>query len=107
MSLTIQLPTMIYPGGLQDLPQLSEQYVADLEARFHRLTEAARHLRYLRDPARAGDVRRRNRRRMRFMLPPLEDALPAAYRTAFWAAYNEDQVEDPTPLIPHFVFYAG
>lgn len=106
----IETPTMIYPGGLQDLPLLSDQYVASLEARYPRLGEAARHLRYLRDPAHAGDIRRRNRRRMRVMLPPLEEALPAAYRTAFWAAYNEDNVEeeDPVPLtlVSHYIFYA-
>lgn len=93
MSLIIQTPSSFsYPGGLQDLPLLSDQYVTSLEARFPRLQEAARHLRYLRDPARVGDVRRRNRRRMRVMLPPLEEALPSAYRTAFWAAYHEDKV---------------
>lgn len=91
---------MVYPGGFQDLPLLSDQYVADLEARYPRLSEAARHLRYLRDPTRASDVRRRNRRRMRLMLPPLEEALPAAYRSAFWAAYHEDT--DPDPLVSHF-----
>lgn len=111
MSLTIQTPSsfsppMVYPGGLQDLPLLSDLYVTSLEARFPRFQEAARHLRYLRNPAHAGDVRRRNRRRMRVMLPPLEEALPAAYRAAFWAAYNEDNVEDmdPTPLS---LFYMG
>jgi hypothetical protein len=102
---------MIHPGGLQDLPLLSDQYVASLEARFPRLQEASRHLRYLRNPAHVGDIRRRNRRRMRVMLPPLEEALPAAYRTAFWAAYNENNVEDEDPapltLVPHYVFYAG
>ncbi len=122
MSLTIQIPRedssplvvtpiMIYPGGLQDLPLLADQYVAILEARYPRLAEAGRHLRYLHNPAHTGDVRRRNRRRMRVMLPPLEEALPAAYRTAFWAAYHEDQVEDTDPapltLVPHNVFYAG
>lgn len=80
------LTIMVYPGGLQDLPLLSEEYIADLEARYPRLADAARQLRYLRDPAHAADIQRRNRRRMRFMLAPLEEVYPAAYRAAFRAA---------------------
>jgi hypothetical protein len=82
-----------------DVSGLSSRQLADLEFEYPKFAEAARQLRYLRDPANAPAIRRRNQRRMRLGLKPLEVAIPAAYHTAFWAVY------EPPLHIPYPLFY--
>jgi hypothetical protein len=81
------------------IPTLSNRHLADLEAAYPKFAEAARQLRYLCEPANAPAIRRRNQRRMRVGLKPLEVAIPAAYHTAFWAVY------EPPLHFPHPLFY--
>lgn len=78
------------PGGFADLPEEPEDYIHELEDRYPAFAAAARALHYLRDPANARTIARRERRRMRLFLPPLRETIEAAYKSAFWDAYNDD-----------------
>jgi hypothetical protein len=49
------------------------------------LSRAVQQMRYLQDPANSPEIQRRNRRRMRLCLPPLEEYYPMVYRQALRA----------------------
>lgn len=53
------------------------------------LRRAAEQLRYLQDPANSPEIQRRNRRRMRLCLPPLEEYYPMVYRQALRAVETQ------------------
>jgi hypothetical protein len=81
---------MTSPHQFTDLPTIPEDYLYELEDRYSALASATRALYYLRNPANSDAIAKRERRRMRFFLPPLSDTIEAAYKSAFWAAYNDD-----------------
>jgi hypothetical protein len=83
---------MIHPGDFADLDAVYDTYLTALEAEYEEFARAARALRYLRDPANSRSIERRERRRMRFCLPPLRDTIEAEYRRAY-AAYSAAEVQ--------------
>ena len=59
------------------------------------LRRAAEQMRYLQDPANSPEIQRRNRRRMRLCLPPLEEYYPMVYRQALRAVETNQGNECP------------
>ncbi len=62
------------------------------------LSRAAQQMRYLQDPANSPEIQRRNRRRMRLMLPPLVEYYPMQYRQALRAVETNQDNECPYPV---------
>jgi len=92
---SIHTPIMTCPHGFAELPVIPEDYLFELEDRYPALASATRALIYLRNPANAPAIAKRERRRMRLFLPPLKDTIEAAYKSAFWDAYNDDNAAVP------------
>lgn len=63
------------------------------------LRRAAEQMRYLHDPANSPEIQRRNRRRMRLCLPPLEEYYPMQYRHALRAVETNQGNECPLNTI--------
>jgi hypothetical protein len=93
---------MTSPHQFTDLPTIPEDYLFELEDRYPALASATRALFYLRNPANSDAIAKRERRRMRLFLPPLSETIEAAYKSAFWAAYNDDNSDPPQPLTTAF-----
>ena len=94
---SIHTPIMTTPQGFTDLPMIPEDYLFELEDRYPALAAATRAVVYLRNPANSRTIAKRERRRMRLFLPPLKDTIEATYKSAFWAAYNDDNALFPQP----------
>lgn len=88
-----------HPHHFTDLPVIPEDYLFELEDRYPALATATRALNYLRNPANVRAIAKRERRRMRFFLPPLSITIEAAYKSAFWAAYNDDNQPPQSDLM--------
>jgi hypothetical protein len=94
---SIHTPVMTHPHHFTDLPVIPEDYLFELEDRYPALATATRALIYVRNPANAHAIAKRERRRMRLFLQPLRDTIEATYKSAFWAAYNDDNALFPQP----------
>lgn len=62
------------------------------------LSRATQQMRYLQDPANSPEIQRRNRRRMRLCLPPLEEYYPMVYRQALRAVETNQGNECRSPI---------
>ncbi len=60
------------------------------------LSRAIQQMRYLQDPANSPEIQRRNRRRMRLCLPPLEEYYPMQHRHALRAVELQQGNECPS-----------
>ena len=95
----IHTPVWVHPGGFNDLPAVYDTYLAALEDDHPAFAAAARALRYLRDPANSRAIAKRERRRMRFCLPPLRGTIEAEYRRAYAAAVLDEAGDPVEPQI--------
>ena len=101
----IHTPIWVHPGGFTDLVAVYDTYLTALENEHPAFANAARALRYLRDPANSQEIAKRERRRMQVCLPPLRATIEAEYRRAYAAVIQAEQDEDPIPPHQSLQFY--